>query len=117
MESSKFLYWLNIKQSDGAGGTTIINVDDKSNSRVIPYTDTALLKTVDDKRSGCTRRSYMKAQLARKIQKIIGRPYTKDYTRFLSNTDMIDCPILLANVNTLEYIFGEDETSLQGKKV
>ena len=46
--------------------TTILNVDYMSNNSVISYIYTTLNNTVDDKRSGYTHHSYLKAQIIRK---------------------------------------------------
>ena len=57
----------------------IINVDDKYDISVSSYIDMALINTVDDKSSRYTCHSYLKAQLARKIHRIVIIPPTKDY--------------------------------------
>ena len=77
----------------------------------------ALVDTVDNNRSGYTRQSYMKAQLAHKINIIIGRPSTKDYKLYLEKNDIVDCPISFAGVNAAGDIFGKDEGSSQGNTV
>ena len=111
------LYWINTQDSDGANGATLINADDKSNITVSSNIFTALIKTVDDKRYRYTHRSYLKLQLVRKIQRIIGIYYTKEYKRYVANNDMVDCSISLADMNTAGYIFGKDKGSLQRKTV
>ena len=102
------LFWINAKDSNGSGGTTILNVNDKYNINVRPYMGTALINVVDDKRSGYTHCSYLKAQLARKIQHKTERPSTKDHKRYVEKNDMIDCPISIAYMNVAGDIFGKD---------
>ena len=65
--------------------------------------------------SGYTRHSYVKAQLARKVHQIIGRPSIRYYTCYVAINTMIDCPITFANVKVADYIFGKDKGSPVGK--
>ena len=89
MDSSQGLYWISTKDSNGTGGTNLLNLDDKLNIQVIPYTGTDLINTVDDNGSGNTQRSYLKTQLAHNLQKIVRRPHTKEYKRYVANKNMI----------------------------
>ena len=76
VESPQVLYWINTQYSDGAGRMTLLNIDDKYSSHVIPYIGTVLINLVEGKRSVYTRRSCLKAKLTRKVQQIIGGPST-----------------------------------------
>ena len=76
------LYCINTKNT---AVTTVINVYDYSNNSVSSYIYGALLKTLDDNESSYTCRSYMKTQMARKIQHIIGVPSPKNYKHHIAN--------------------------------
>ena len=93
---------MNTKDKDS---TDLLNVDDSSNNSVRYYIDKSLISTRDDNRSGYTCHSHPKTQLACKIQHIIRRPSTQDYKHYVANNDMVECPILLSDVNSVEDIF------------
>ena len=78
---------------------TLLNMDDKYNIQVILYIGTVPLNLVDDKRYVYTSLSYLKAQLLRKVQWIIGRPATNYYNHYVTNNDMIYCSVSLSDVN------------------
>ena len=73
----------------------------------------SLINTLDKNMSSYTRWYYLKTQLACNVQRIIWWPSAKDYKRYVSNNDMVDLPISLANVNAAEDIFGKYEGSLK----
>jgi hypothetical protein len=60
--------------------------------------ETALVTTVASKKSGYTNREYEQAQLACRVQKMIGHPSTKQYIKIVKT---IFCPIALSRVETL----------------
>ena len=112
MEPPRGLYCKNNKENDD---TYIINnVDDANKSSNTPCSyindqlDTSLINTIDDNNSSYTRHSYLKYQLARKIQHTIGRTSTRYYKRYVANNYMVDLPISFNNVNAAEDIFGRD---------
>jgi hypothetical protein len=78
---------------------------------------TMLVNTVVENRSNFTNREYDNAVLARKIQKTIGRPSTRDFMRYIENMLIPNCPISRADVINAEKIFGPDIGSLKGKTV
>ena len=98
MQSPQGLYYLNTKDSGVAGFMTLLNIDDRYSIQYIPYIGTVFLSLIEDNRFVYTRRSYLKAQLERKVNRIIERPSTKDYKRYVAKNDMISCPISLADV-------------------
>ena len=114
LDYPQWLYCINTKNTDVI---YLLTVDDKYNGSVISYIDTAPIIPVDYNRSVKNRHSYLKAQLARKMQRIDGRPSTKDYKHYSGNNDTVDCPISLAVVNTAGDIFEKDKGSLQCKTI
>ena len=78
---------------------------------------TTLLSTVADKKSNYTTRAYDQAMLARKIQKIIGYPSTRDFMKIVDQHLIPNCPINCSDIVAAEDLFGPDVHSLKGKTV
>ena len=55
--------------------------------------------------------------LARKIQKIIGRPTTRAFIHFIENNLLPNCPVNCRDVLRAEQIFGPDLGALKRKTV
>jgi hypothetical protein len=64
-----------------------------------------------------TNRNYSMAELARQIQKRIGRPSTKTFLKIVENKLLPNCPITRDDILAAEHIFGPDVGSLKGKTV
>lgn len=79
------------------------------------WQDTTLVNTVADKKTNYTGREYRDAELARKIQCMIGRPSLKDFLRIVDNNQLTNCPITRRDVLAAEDILGPDLGSLKGK--
>lgn len=77
----------------------------------------AMVATVDENKSKYTNRDYQRALLARKIQRIIGRPSTRQYIKIIDNHQLPNCPINKDDIIAAEHIFGPDVGSLKGKTV
>ncbi|MHA7927606.1 MAG: reverse transcriptase domain-containing protein, partial [Marinobacter sp.] len=77
--------------------------------------ETALVQTVDENKSKYSARDYQRAEMARTIQKTIGRPSTKQFLRIVSEGQLPNCPITREDVLAAEAIFGPDVGSLKGK--
>ena len=100
-ESNRGLYYLDTDDQDKeANASTVLNIT-----------------TVADKRSNYTNRAYSRAVLARNIQKMIGRPSTKEFIKIVENNLLINCPINRQDIRAAEDIFGPDVGSLKGKTV
>ena len=78
---------------------------------------TVLVTTVADNANNSSNADYSQAVLARKIQKIIGRPTTQAFIYFIENILLPNCPITHRDVLRAEQIFGLDIGSLKGKTV
>ena len=48
LEPPRGLYWINTKDSDDAGSTTMLKIYDKYSGQVIPYIDMDLINIVED---------------------------------------------------------------------
>jgi hypothetical protein len=70
---------------------------------------------VEKNKSRFTSRDYTRAQLARKIQVLAGRPELKDFIAYLDNNMLPNCPIDRNDAITAHQIFGCDVRSLKGK--
>ena len=78
---------------------------------------TMLITTVADNQYKYSNRDYSRASLARKIQKIIGRPSTQQFLYILRHNLLPNCPIQPRDVIAADDIFGPDTGSLKGKQV
>ena len=79
--------------------------------------DTVLVTTVADNASNFSNADYSQAVLARKLQKIIGRPTTWAFIYFIENNLLPNCPVNRRDVLRADQIFGPDIGSLKGKTV
>jgi hypothetical protein len=100
-QSSKGLYYLDTKAGHEEPRDKEIN----------------LVNTVADNGNKYSQRDYFKAELARKIQTIIGRPSTKTFLSIVDKNLLPNCPVTRADIITAEQIFGPDVGSLKGKTV
>jgi hypothetical protein len=80
-------------------------------------TGTLLVNTVAENKTSYTNRDYLKAVLAREIQKKIGRPSTRAFIKIVDNKLLPNCPITREDILAAEHIFGPDVGSLKGKTV
>ena len=78
---------------------------------------TVLITTVAEKANSFSNADYAQAILARKIQKIIGRPTTRAFIYFIENNLLPNCPVNRRDVLRAEQIFGPDIGALKGKPV
>jgi hypothetical protein len=66
-------------------------MDVKTNRKAEQYTSgTTLFHTVADKKTHYTNREYRAADLARKIQRMIGRPSLKDFLRIVDKNQLVN---------------------------
>ena len=80
--------------------------------------DVNLVNTVADNRIKYSQRGdYLRTQLARKVQKIIGRPSAKTFLSIMDKHLLSNCPVTRDNIIAAERIFGPDVGSLKGKAV
>jgi hypothetical protein len=87
------------------------------NSKTITWQDTTLVNTVANKKSNYTAKEFRMAELARKVQCMIGRPSLKDFLKIVDNNQLVNCPVTRRDVVAAEDIFGPDLGSLKGKTV
>ena len=90
--------------------------------RGLYYLDTSakgitLINTVDDNKSKYTNTDYFDAQLAHRIQHMIGQPSTGDFLHFVDNNLIPNCPITRLDILAAEHILGPNLGSLKGKTV
>ena len=78
---------------------------------------TVLVTTVADNASNISNADYAQAMLARKIQKMIGRPTTWTFIHIIENNLLPNCPVNRRDVLMAEQIFGPDIGFLKGKTV
>jgi hypothetical protein len=102
-QSPKGLYYIDTKESHSGTANDQYDVN--------------LVNTVEDNRIKYSQRDYSRAQLARKIQKIIGRPSTKTFLSIVDKHLLPNCPVTRDDIIAAERIFGPDVGSLKGKTV
>jgi hypothetical protein len=78
-------------------------------------TSTICINTVEDNKARYTNHNYSRAILARKIQKIIGRPSTQTFLAIVHKNQLPNCPITCKDIIAAEDIFGPNIGSLKGK--
>ena len=74
-----------------------------------------LINTVEANNFSFTRRSYLRAKLARKIQHIIGRPSVKALKLIICRNLLTNCPVSIVDVSDAEDTFLPAEVRLHGK--
>ena len=84
-------------------------------SKMASTTEVTLVNTVDNNRSNYTNRDYSHAVLPRQLQKIIGRPSTRTFTKTVENNLLPNCPVTQRDIMMAEDIIGPDVGSLKGK--
>ena len=82
-----------------------------------PVSSVTMVNTVADNRVNYTNRAYSRAVLARNIQKMVGRPTTREYLKIIEGNLLPNCPVTREDVLIAEKIFGPDVGSLKGKTV
>ena len=75
----------------------------------------AFVTTVDDKKSSYTVRDYKRAEAARKLQVIVGRPELKDFVRYIDSNQILNSPFTRQDAITAQKIWGRDVGAIQGK--
>jgi hypothetical protein len=76
---------------------------------------TTLVQTVTKKKSKFTERLYKRAEAARQVQNIIGRPPLQRYLEIIDKRMLINCPVTREDVLTAEKIFGPNLGGLKGR--
>ena len=85
-----------------------------SNNR--PYHEAwAFISTVADQRDKYTRRAYQAAKEARRLQNIIGFPSSRQYAAIVAHNMLPNCPVVQADINAADDIFGPNIGALKGK--
>jgi hypothetical protein len=116
-----------VTYKNGKGNKFKVHKDDgttrafKQSKQGLFYMDTAagitLVNTVEKNKSKYMNRDYSRAVLARKLQKVLGRPSTRDYLRIVETNQLPNYPIERDDILAAEDIFGPDLGSLKGKTV
>ena len=65
----------------------------------------ALLTTIEDNKSRFSNSNYLKAETARKLQRMIGYPAVKDFVRFLTKNELKNCPVTPADAKNADCHF------------
>jgi hypothetical protein len=77
-----------------------------------------LVTTVEDKKSSYTQRDYSQAELARRLQNILGYTGLRDYLKIIDDGLLPNCPVTPSDIKAApEDIFGPNLGALKGKTV
>lgn len=79
--------------------------------------ETALVNTVAENKARYSKRDYARAELARSVHNIIGRPALQDYLQIIDGNLLPNCPVTRADIKAAEDIFGPNLGCLKGKTV
>jgi len=80
-------------------------------------TETLLITTVEGNKNKLSARHVLQATHARALQRVIGRPSTADFIRYVATNAIPECPITVQDIKNAEFIWGPDIGSLKGKTV
>ena len=98
-------------------GLYYIDTKEEQDHEDTGHYDVNLVNTVEDNRIKYSKRDYSRAVLARKVQKIIGRPSTKTFLGIVDKNLFQNCPVKREDIIAAERIFGPEVGSLMGKTV
>ncbi len=74
-----------------------------------------LVNQVKENELGYTKRELERAQLARKMYRMIGYPLINDFKIAIKNNLINNCPVTAEDVKNAEKIYGPSIAALQGK--
>ena len=83
----------------------------------MPATGFTFVTLVNDIKTRFTAREFDQAVLARKVQKMIGRPSIRTFLNVVERNLLPNCPVTRQDILNGEMIFGPDIGSLKGKTV
>jgi hypothetical protein len=104
-ESKRGLFYL-----DASVGTSIGETEAKREEAI-------MVMTVKEKKSKYSEQDVRRAELARKLQHVIGHPLTKQFKKIIAGNYLLNCPIGDDDITTAEDIFGQSIGVLKGKTV
>jgi hypothetical protein len=76
--------------------------------------ETSFITTIANNQEHYTEGDYKQAVLARKLQKIIGRPSTRHFLKIVENNLLPNCPVTRRDIVAAKNIVGPDVGSLKG---
>lgn len=103
------------KQSEN--GLFYLDAREANEDVMVDMPGTVLVNTVEDNKTKYTNAEYKQAELARKLQNIIGRPSARDHLNIVKGNLLKNCPFVREDVMAAEDLFGPNLGSLKGKTV
>jgi hypothetical protein len=76
-----------------------------------------MVMTVDKQKAKYSARDIQRAELARKLQHLLGHPSTKHFKQIVAGNQLKNCPIGIDDIVVAEDIFGQSIGALNGKTV
>ena len=68
--------------------------------------ETMLIATVDDNKSQLSAYDFSRANIARALQRRIGRPMTKDFIHYVTANLIPNCPIRFQDTQNAYFVWG-----------
>lgn len=75
----------------------------------------SFLTTVADNKSKYAQQDVYQADIARKLHRIIGRPSSRNFKKFLNGNMIKNCPVSAKDITAADHIYGTDVGILKGK--
>ena len=102
----------------GGGGLYFMNTKETykgSTKKATKSHGTTMINTVIQKKQAYSTREIARADLARKVQEMIGRPSTNDFISIISNNMLPHCKVTTNDIRMAEDIYGQNLGSLKGE--
>ena len=100
------------------GGLYFMDTADNHESNVktnLQVHSTSMVSTVTNRKQGYSSRDIARADLAKRVQEIIGRPSTIDFISIINNNSLPNCKVTVQDIKMAEDIYGPNLGSLKGK--
>jgi hypothetical protein len=82
-----------------------------------PVTATVLVQTVEENKGNFTPEDIKKADIAKRVYDMVGRPSPRDFYNMIRFNMISDCPVTINDVKAAQSIYGKDLYSIRGKTV
>jgi len=101
-----------LRFAEGPSGLYYCNVNNKS---ALFSTEHCFLSTVEQNKSNFRRREVKGADLARELSRKLLHPASTKLHTILSKSQLLNCPVTLADAKRADYVYGPSIPSLRGR--
>ena len=78
---------------------------------------TTLVQTVEDNKKIFTPNDIKRADLAKRVYEMVGRPSSRDFYNMIKFNMIQNCPVTISDVKIAKHIYGADVYAIRGKTV